>query len=110
MRRPGEFGRGRGEGKEGGQSIHTPIIAFTAGAMENKESSPSGGIFDDWVYKPFREEEIFGKLEKHLGVKFVYQAADSSGTMEKAPREREVTTPSSCRNCRRIGSMNFPEN
>jgi len=78
--------------KEGGQSIHTPIIAFTAGAMENKESSPSGGVFDDWVYKPFREEEIFGKLEKHLGVKFVYQAADSSGTMEKAPREREVTT------------------
>jgi CheY-like chemotaxis protein len=77
--------------KEGGQSIHTPIIAFTAGAMEKKESSPSGGVFDDWVYKPFREEEIFGKLEKNLGVKFVYQA-DSSGTMEKAPGEWEVLT------------------
>jgi PAS domain S-box-containing protein len=78
--------------KENDQSVHTPIIAFTAGVMENKDSFLSRGVFDDWVYKPFREEEIFGKIEKNLGVKFVYQAKDPSGTREKAPREREILT------------------
>jgi CheY-like chemotaxis protein len=32
---------------EDGTEIHTPIIALTAGAMENKESSPLAGVFDD---------------------------------------------------------------
>jgi PAS domain S-box-containing protein len=62
-----------GRGKEDGRKIHTPIIALTAGAMENAESSPLSWVFDDWAYKPFRGKEIFGKLERHLGVGFVYQ-------------------------------------
>jgi hypothetical protein len=41
--------------------------------MENQSMVPLSGVFDDWVYKPFREAEIFGMLEKHLGVQFVYQ-------------------------------------
>ncbi len=32
---------------EGGAEIHTSIIAFSAGAMENKESSSFAGVFDD---------------------------------------------------------------
>jgi PAS domain S-box-containing protein len=59
--------------KEGGEEVHTPIIALTADVMENKESSSHSRVFDDRVYKPFRETEIFDKLEKHLGVQFVYQ-------------------------------------
>jgi PAS domain S-box-containing protein len=63
----------RGRGDEEGKEVHTPIIALTAGVMENQSIAPLSGVFDDWVYKPFREAEIFGMLEKHLGVQFVYQ-------------------------------------
>jgi CheY-like chemotaxis protein len=63
----------RGRGNEEGKEVHIPIIALTAGVMENQSMVPLSGVFDDWVYKPFREAEIFGMLEKHLGVQFVYQ-------------------------------------
>jgi CheY-like chemotaxis protein len=62
-----------GRRNEKGEEIHTPIIAFTAGVMENERPPSHSQVFDDWVYKPFRETEIFAKLEKHLGVQFVYQ-------------------------------------
>ena len=65
--------------------MHTPIIALTAGVMEHKQSSPLAGVFDDWVYKPFRETELFEKIEKHLGVQFVYQSPVSP--QEKGPGE-----------------------
>ncbi len=78
---------------EDGTEIHTPIIAFTAGAMENKESSPLAGVFDDWVYKPFREEEIFAKLEKHLGVQFVYQPAGFPAVQQEASKDRAALIP-----------------
>jgi PAS domain S-box-containing protein len=74
----------------GGKEVHTPIIALTAGIMENKASSPLAGVFDDWVYKPFREAEIFGMLEKHLGVQFIYQPLEASAAAEKG-REKGVT-------------------
>ena len=79
-----------GKRDEEGKEIHTPIIALTAGVME-KEGSPSrSSVFDDWVYKPFRETEIFGMLEKHLGVQFVYQSSVESAAANKE-RQMEVT-------------------
>jgi DNA-binding response OmpR family regulator len=54
--------------------------------MENKESSSFAGVFDDWVCKPFREEEIFAKFERHLGVQFVYQPAGFPQPSKKSPR------------------------
>ena len=40
-------------------------------------------VFDDWVYKPFREREIFGKLERHLGVRFVYEPSATEVKADK---------------------------
>jgi hypothetical protein len=60
--------------------------------MENKVSS-FARVFDDWVYKPFREEEIFAKLEKHLRVQFVYQPAALPATQGEAPEDRAALTP-----------------
>jgi PAS domain S-box-containing protein len=71
----------------------TPIIAFTAGVMENKDLSPLAGVFDDWVYKPFREEEIFAKLENHLGVRFVSQAAALPGGKADDREDLAALTP-----------------
>ncbi len=67
----------------GGPGSHTPIIALTAGIKENKDSSPLSWVFDDWVYKPFREAELFEKVEKHLRAEFVYQASP-------APQEKDL--------------------
>jgi hypothetical protein len=44
------------------------------------------------VYKPFRETEIFDKLEKHLGVQFVYQpSVGSAAEAGKAPEKAALT-------------------
>jgi PAS domain S-box-containing protein len=80
-------------GDEGGKAVRTPIIAFTAGVMENKESSPFAEVFDDWVYKPFREEEIFAKLQRHLGVQFIYQSSVGSAWRIDKDREKDAVTP-----------------
>jgi hypothetical protein len=61
--------------------------------MENKESSSFAGVFDDWVCKPFREEEIFAKFERHLGVQFVYQPAGFPAAQEEVPKDRDALTP-----------------
>jgi hypothetical protein len=59
--------------------MHTPIIALTAGVMGDERPSSHSEVFDGLVYKPFREMEIFDKLEKHLGVQFVYHQSVGSG-------------------------------
>ncbi|HSR13460.1 MAG TPA: ATP-binding protein, partial [Thermodesulfobacteriota bacterium] len=86
-----ELERKRGKGE--GQDRHVPIIAFTAGVMENAGVTPPPGLFDDWVYKPFREEEVFERLEKHLGVQFVYRDTGGQGRGEKKTRDKAPLTP-----------------
>jgi CheY-like chemotaxis protein/anti-sigma regulatory factor (Ser/Thr protein kinase) len=81
-----------GRRNQKGEEIHTPIIALTAGVMENKEPPSHSQVFDDWVYKPFRETEIFAKLEKHLGVQFVYQTSMGSAAEADKGREKDVVT------------------
>jgi len=71
--------------KEAGLKAPIPILALTAGVMENRESSALAGVFDDWVYKPFREKEIFDKLEKHLQVRFISQSATLPAVQGGAP-------------------------
>jgi PAS domain S-box-containing protein len=80
----------RGSRSEEGKEIHTPIIALTAGVMENIEYSSHSRAFDDWVFKPYREKEIFDMLEKHLGVQFIYKAA--AGGAAEADKDLERVT------------------
>ena len=47
-----------------------PIIALTASAFEEDRNEMIAQGCDDFVRKPFRESEIFGMLEKHLGIQF----------------------------------------
>ena len=50
----------------------TVVVALTASAFdEDREMIFSAGC-DDVVRKPFRKDEIFDKLAKHLGVRFIY--------------------------------------
>jgi PAS domain S-box-containing protein len=51
----------------------TVIVALTASAFEEDRAMILSEGCDDYVRKPFREEEIFDTLTKHLGVRFVYE-------------------------------------
>ena len=51
----------------------TIVIALTASAFEEDRERMLAEGCDDFVRKPFRENEIFGMLTKHLGVHFAYE-------------------------------------
>jgi PAS domain S-box-containing protein len=78
--------------REAESGRRTAIIALTAGVMENKGPSSDSGVFDGWVYKPFRETEIFEQLEKHLGVQFIYHpSVGSAAEADKGPEKAPLT-------------------
>ncbi len=54
------------------QGSDTVIIALTATAFEEDRYKTLSAGCDDFLRKPFRQEEIYAALEKHLGVRFVY--------------------------------------
>jgi CheY-like chemotaxis protein len=51
----------------------TVIIALTATAFEEDREQILLEGCDDFVRKPFRKDEIYGMLAKHLGVRFLYE-------------------------------------
>ena len=55
------------------QGQSTVIVALTASAFEEDRLMVLSEGCDDFVRKPFREQEIYDKLEKYLGVRFIYQ-------------------------------------
>jgi len=68
----------------------TVIIALTASAFESDRRLILSEGCDDFVRKPFVEEEIFEKLEKHLGVRFLTEEG-AGGTGGPAARETPLT-------------------
>ena len=51
----------------------TVIIALTASAFEDERALILSEGCDDFIRKPFRENEIYEKLESHLGIEFIYE-------------------------------------
>jgi signal transduction histidine kinase/DNA-binding response OmpR family regulator len=49
------------------------IIALTASCFEEERADVLAAGCDDLLRKPFREEDLFAMLEKHLSVRFIYQ-------------------------------------
>src|SRR5687767_12095195 len=59
------------------------IIAVTASAMdENRHDLMDIGA-DDFIGKPFREEELFHKIHDHVGIEYVY-AEEPTAVVEEA--------------------------
>ncbi|MCL6432739.1 MAG: PAS domain S-box protein [Leptolyngbyaceae cyanobacterium HOT.MB2.61] len=50
----------------------TKIIALTASAFDEQQSTILAAGCDDLVIKPFREEVVFEKMATHLGVQYIY--------------------------------------
>jgi PAS domain S-box-containing protein len=75
----------------------TVIIALTASAFEEDRRAVLAAGCDDFVRKPFREAEIFEKLTKYLGVRFVYEeAAPSAQGASPAKPEGAVAALKEC--------------
>jgi predicted ATPase/signal transduction histidine kinase/CheY-like chemotaxis protein len=55
------------------QSEQTAIIALSASVLEERRNALLGAGCNDFIYKPFAEEDIFEALHKHIGVRFVYE-------------------------------------
>jgi CheY-like chemotaxis protein len=68
----------------------TVVVALTASAFEEDRAMILSGGCDDFVRKPFREEEIFDTLAKHLGVRFVYDVEDAQPAGAAAQPEDAV--------------------
>ncbi|HEY9607580.1 MAG TPA: AAA family ATPase [Allocoleopsis sp.] len=58
----------------------TAIVAVTASSFEEQRAIILSTGCDDFIRKPFREQDIFDALHKHLGVSFVYEEAAASLT------------------------------
>jgi len=61
----------------------TKIIALTAHALDEESKPILAAGCDDLVRKPFREQELFDALTRHLRLKFIYDQA----AREKSPPE-----------------------
>jgi len=71
----------------------TVIVALTASAFEEDQETILSAGCDDIVRKPFRKEEIFDKLAKHLGVCFVYDEAPIQPTKALIAEGHDVLRP-----------------
>lgn len=59
--------------RESGSQVNQPvIIAVTAHVLQQSQQKIFSLGFDDIVIKPFKEDDIFNMLEKHLDIKLVY--------------------------------------
>lgn len=57
----------------------TVIIALTASAFDEERQFILSIGCDDFVRKPFREEELLSKIQKHLGVQYLYKNLVADG-------------------------------
>ncbi|WP_204101786.1 MULTISPECIES: response regulator, partial [Spirulina sp. CCY15215] len=55
------------------QGQATAVIALTASVLEEERAVVLSAGCDDFLRKPFREDQIFQAMEKHLGVRYIYE-------------------------------------
>jgi PAS domain S-box-containing protein len=74
----------------------TVVIALTASAFEEDRFKVIEHGCNDFVRKPFKEDEIFEMLKKHLGVRYVYEQGDDcckpSALSAKISEERLIAS------------------
>jgi signal transduction histidine kinase/DNA-binding NarL/FixJ family response regulator/HAMP domain-containing protein len=76
------------------QGQATVVVALTASAFEEDRTMILSAGCDDFIRKPFRDEEIFDTLAKHLGVRFIYQEDDAETAVAgEGAGEEELLTP-----------------
>ncbi len=62
------------------QTSSTPIVALTAGTLEEERSLFQASGCDDFVGKPFSDSIIFDKIAQHLGIRYIYESTSNPTT------------------------------
>ncbi|MCP4397153.1 MAG: response regulator [bacterium] len=52
---------------------HPIIIAVTAGSFDEEQAMVESAGCDDFLRKPFKEQDIFDIMHKYLGLRFIYE-------------------------------------
>lgn len=68
----------------------TSIIALTASVFEEEKAIVLSAGCDDFLRKPFREEDIFAAMSKQLGVRYIYEESHQSSVEITARVERDM--------------------
>ncbi|MBE9118528.1 AAA family ATPase [Lusitaniella coriacea LEGE 07157] len=76
--------------KEGGEG--TKILALTASVLEEERASVMQAGCDDFLRKPFREEQIFQAMAKHLGVEYCREKVVTTETRTIAGNQEQALT------------------
>jgi len=64
------------------------VVAVSASTLEHEQQEILEQGFDDFLPKPFRTDQVYGCLAKHLGVEFDYA---EEGDKEKAEKSLDFS-------------------
>ncbi|MBF2027650.1 MAG: response regulator, partial [Oscillatoriales cyanobacterium C42_A2020_001] len=96
MEASGEINQGIGDRVSGMDSSPIPptkIIAVTASAFEEQREETIAIGCDDFIRKPFKVQEVFEKIARHLPVEYLYEAtADSTSSAQSQPMQPQTLT------------------
>jgi signal transduction histidine kinase/CheY-like chemotaxis protein len=65
---------------DGGTDVK--IIALTASVYKEERDNVLAAGMDDFIRKPYRADEIFDCLKRHIGVRFIYEEASDTIAVE----------------------------
>ena len=68
-------------------------MALTASVLEEERAVILSAGCDDFMRKPFREEDIFAAIGKHLGVRYIYEDPTAVSLAGVGESSEEVLTP-----------------
>ncbi|HAX80202.1 MAG TPA: hypothetical protein DCY88_31290 [Cyanobacteria bacterium UBA11372] len=72
----------------------TAVIALTASVLEEEKAIVLSAGCDDFMRKPFREDEIFTAMNKHIGVRYIYEEPSDKAAQSLAKTEiKDVLAP-----------------
>jgi PAS domain S-box-containing protein len=75
------------------QGQATAIIALTASVLEEERAVILSAGCDDFMRKPFQEEDIFTAISKHLGVRYIYEYPTEASVLGSDDSSQQVLTP-----------------
>ncbi len=75
----------------------TAIIALTASVLEEERAVILSAGCDDFMRKPFREADIFEAMNKHIGVRYLYEDPTATDFIETEDTDNSVLTAAAFR-------------
>lgn len=84
-------------GLEGGREVK--IVALSASALTHEREDVLSAGLDDFLHKPYRREEIFDCVARHLGVQYEYRQVQPERPSDAGPALRDglMTLPGELR-------------